>query len=83
MADLVIRKEDGWDELENVLEALRVGHLDVGTFWSAVARGSTKAALRELEDAGYEFYHPVSAVRAYYEPDEIHGEFLRIWVKYK
>jgi hypothetical protein len=83
MADLVLREQDGWEELEHVLDAIRVGYLEVGEFWSAVARGSTKVAVGLLEDAGYEFDRDIAGIRAYYEPDDIHGELLRVWVKFK
>lgn len=83
MADLVLREADGWEELGNVLEAVRGRQFDVHEFWSAVARGSTRAAVGFLEEAGYEFYRQVAGIRAYYQPDDIHGEFLRIWLKYK
>jgi hypothetical protein len=83
VADLVLREADGWEELGKVLDAVKGRHFDVQEFWSALARGAMKAAVGLLEEAGYEFYHPVASVRAYYQPDEIHGELLRIWVKYK
>lgn len=83
MADLVLRKEDGWEELDEIQEAIRHGHLEVGEFWSAVAQGSTRKAVGLLEDAGFEFNQKVAKVRAIYEPDDIRGEFLRVWVKFK
>lgn len=83
MADLVLREEDGWDELEEILDAIRGGHLEVGEFWEAVARGATKQAVGFLEDAGFQFDRDIAGVRAYYEPDDIHGELLRVWVKFK
>lgn len=83
MADLVIRESDGWEELGEIPDAIRVGHLEVGELWGAVAKGSTRKAVRLLEDAGFEFDRDVAGVRAIMEPDDIHGEFLRVWVKFK
>jgi hypothetical protein len=81
--DLVLREEDGWEELDEMLDAIRQGHLEVGEFWAAVGRGATKVAVGLLEDAGFEFDRDVAGIRAYYEPDEVHGDFLRVWVKFK
>jgi len=81
--DLVLREEDGWEELEEMLDAIRIGHLEVPEFWEAVGRGSTKVAVGLLEEAGFEFDRDIAAVRAYYEPDDVHGELLRVWVKFK
>jgi hypothetical protein len=83
VADLVLREADGWEELGKVSDAVKGRHFDVHEFWSALGRGATKSAVGFLEEAGYEFYHPVAGVRAYYQPDSMDEDFLRIWVKYK
>lgn len=81
MADLVLREADGWEELTEIPNAIRHG-FEVGEFWAAVGSGATKKAIGILEDAGFEFQTEVVGVRAYYEPDDIAGEMLRVWVKF-
>lgn len=81
MADLVLREADGWEELTEIPNAVRHG-LEVGEFWAAVGSGATKAAIGVLEDAGFEFRSEIAEVRAYYQPDAMAGEMLRVWVRF-
>jgi len=81
MADLVLREADGWEELTEIPDAIRHG-LEVGEFWAAVGSGATKKAVGLLEDAGFEFDQRISGVRAYYQPDSMAGELLRVWIKF-
>lgn len=82
MADFVIREADGWEELDEIQEAIRHGALETGELWAAVGNGSTKVAVTILENAGFEFDQKVTGVRALYVPDAMLGELLRVWVKF-
>jgi hypothetical protein len=80
MADLVIRKSDGWMELDALTNAIDNG-FNVFELWNAVGQGNHDEALNMLSEAGFELADEWSQVRMMSLPDDIRGEFFRVWVK--
>jgi hypothetical protein len=85
MSDLIIRESDGWDELEDFFDALRSSGA-VKELWDAAASGDMVVVRETLEQMGYfddEDDLRVVAFRIIAEPDDIHGDYYRAWVKTK
>jgi len=85
MVDLTVLEKDGWDELNNVEDAIKDGALDIKRLWTSVGQGDTAQAaiiIFEagffLEDAEVEDIKDVTVVSV---PDDILGDRYRIWVK--
>lgn len=81
MADLIIREADGWEELEEVDLTFEGG---IDPLWVAVSRGEIDEAQTLLEDDGFDFDgEEITAIRVIATPDDLRGERIRIWVKYR
>lgn len=83
MPDLMIREEDGWEELQDVEGAATSGALDVDALWAAVGQGNAEEAADMVMDAGWAFdeSEKVVGVRMVAVPDDMLGRLRRIWVK--
>jgi len=93
MSDLVIREKDGWEELENFHDVVRGG--DLHAIWAAAAtsghrpRGDLDEVANLLDELGYDLTSTsrreleLTGFRIIAEPDDIHGDFYRAWVKLK
>jgi hypothetical protein len=86
MSDLTILEDDGWEELDDIVEALQPGdmQLDIHALWQACGAGETDKALEILDAAGYEFDDDPVDVRMVSVPDNgLTGDKVyRVWVKY-
>lgn len=81
MPDLIIREVDGWEELEDVSLTFENG---IDPLWTAVSRGEIEDAQTLLEDDGFDFDgYEIAAIRMVAVPDDLRGEHIRIWVKYR
>lgn len=81
MADLIIREADGWEELDDVTAALN--YFNFNDLWAAVGQGDYHTAQNLLEEY-YDFEDDeIASLHVISEPDDIKGEHIRIWVKYR
>lgn len=83
--DLVIREDDGWEELDDFQRALADVPPGWGfsSLWRALGHGQYPAAVELLEELGFEFSGAVKAVKLIAEPDDMLGDSYRIWVRYE
>jgi hypothetical protein len=80
VTDLIISEVEGWYELDDFLEAVRDGAIDVHALWDLVAEGRHEEALELLEAAGYdELPGEGGRVRMLAEPEPMIGERWRVW----
>lgn len=84
VVELLIREENGWEELEDFQSAMADAPPEWGIslLWRAVGRGDVRAAQALLEDLGFDFDDGLLAVRLLAEPDDILSEYYRVWVRY-
>jgi hypothetical protein len=82
MSDVKILKKEGWEELDEVVEAITEGSLQIDALWSASGQGDVPTAQQVLLDAGYDLEGTVKGIRVIALPDDIRGEIYRVWVKY-
>ena len=82
--DLVIREDDGWEELEEFQQALADAPPGWGLspLWRAVGQGQYREAASLLEDLGFEFEGEVAVVKLVAEPDDRLDDHYRVWVRY-
>lgn len=80
--DLTIRYVDGWQELDGAWDQMIEMRVDLGVFWSAVARNDIKTATSLLEDSGWEFSKQPEEIKVISMPDDERGTWHRIWVKW-
>jgi hypothetical protein len=82
VTDLALLEDDGWTELDDVVDAVQDGDLDAERLWEAIGDGDERRALELLERAGYEDLPagPGARVVALYQPDAALGSLLRVWV---
>jgi hypothetical protein len=80
-------KKDGWIELEDVRGAILDGDLDLKALWQAVGQGDTAQSAIEIFKGGWDLdeaqVEDVLNVDIVAVPDDILGEFYRIWVHLK
>lgn len=83
MSDLVLREEDGWDELEDFHENL-AHDSDITRLWNAAAVHDVET-IGDLLEEHYEFEDDERIVgfKIIVTPDDIHGDFYRAWVRVK
>ena len=86
MSDFKILEKDGNVELEGVHQAIADRSLDISKLWSTVGQGDTAQAAIILFEAGFEMGEDVQIedvrnVIIVSTPNDIHGQFYRIWVK--
>jgi hypothetical protein len=83
--DLVIREDDGWEELDDFQRALADAPPGWGLspLWRALGQGQYDAAVVLLEELGFEFSGEVKTVKLIAEPDDMLGDSYRIWVRYE
>lgn len=81
MADLIIREADGWEELDEIDLTFEGG---IDPLWTTVSLGDLDEAQSLLEDDGFDFEEEeIAAIRMIAVPDDVRGERIRIWVKYR
>lgn len=83
MSDVHILKKEGWEELDEVVQAIVEGALDIDALWRASGQGDVQTAQQALLDAGYDLDGTVKGIRVIAIPDDMRGEIYRIWVKYE
>lgn len=87
MADLKILRRDGYQELSGIQDAIRNGSLKIRDLWQAVGQGDTDRGALILFEAGFgkedDLSENIRDIVVVSVPDDIHGEFYRIWVKRK
>jgi hypothetical protein len=82
MADLVITEDDGWEELEDLMEAIQSGGVRAGDLEDAIRSGDFDEAMSLLDSAGYEFEKDSTVdFRMFLVPDDIIGYVYRVWVR--
>jgi hypothetical protein len=85
MADLKVLEKDGWEELDDVEDAIKQGALDIKKLWASVGQADTAQAALTLFEAGFDLddveVEDVKDVSIISIPDDILGEHYRIWVK--
>lgn len=79
--DLEILESEGWEELEDLEDALAQGaRVDIYDIWDAIGAGNRIEVQKMLEGLGYEFEND-NTFRIVATPDDIRGEVFRVWVK--
>lgn len=88
MPDLVLREANGWHEITDLLD---LGRLDEAALWGAAGQGNWVQADQLLWDAlnpDFEKRYveilgeaPPKALYVVKEPDDIRGEWLRVWAQ--
>jgi hypothetical protein len=85
MPDLVIRKEDGWIEISDLLPELSQEALR--ELWGYVGKGDVDEAEAVLDmEAGSDLEDligtaKITAIRMITVPDDVLGERLRAWIR--
>jgi len=81
MADFKILEQDGWYEVD-ASEATFV----LSDLWNAVGKGGYMEAAVLLFGAGLLWernWRDVAGVRVISIPDDVRGEWIRVWVRFK
>jgi hypothetical protein len=85
MADLIIREEDGWIEITDIVDEL--GPVSKQELWDFAGIGDVEQAQQlldmELGDAIEEKIDmaEIVGIKVVSVPDDIKGESLRVWIK--
>lgn len=85
MADLVIREQDGWIEITDIVDEL--GPVPKQELWDFAGVGDVEQAQQlldmELGDAIEEKIDmaEITGIKVVSVPDDITGENLRVWIK--
>jgi hypothetical protein len=86
--DLLIREDDGWEELEefqnSLADAQQAGRANLlSDLWRAVGQGQSDAAAELLDDLGFDLGGEVDGVKIVSEPDDMRGDVFQVWVRYE
>lgn len=85
MADLVIRKSDGWIEIEGADRTLSGAGKRM--LWQYAAVGDVTGVALVLETEAHQALQKavgggdIDQIRALILPDDIRGDYMRVWVK--
>ena len=82
MSDFSRLENDGWIELptDDIRDAVGSGDLDIHNLWKAVGKGDHNKAADLLGAAGWEVFDTLRwKISVIAIPDDILGEFYRIW----
>jgi hypothetical protein len=81
--DFKILKKDGYIELRGANGAVVAGRLNASELWAAVGQGQTGDAIALLNDAGLldDYDEDIKSVRMISTPDDIFGNYFRVWVR--
>lgn len=85
MPDLKILEKDGYVELEDVMGAIKEGALNIKKLWALCGKGDTEEAALTLFEGGFgedgEEPGHIRNIIVISQPDDMNGEFYRIWLK--
>jgi len=97
MADLVLREKDGWIEVSEIQGALYIHEKEMLMDYLSRGDVPSASAVIDYRDTGIWLDRrqeslaeslgskigmlPITDIKAFYEPNPMLGQFLRIWVK--